>query len=283
MSSTGSRWLAALAAALPLAACGGRYEGGGELRAQRVVLQREVDGLRESVARLERGEAVFDQRSVAIAIDEALLRSLIRGELPFEAESGKNRLTLDEAEVRFHGAPTVRLRGRLTRDGVVDVQAAVEAIGAISGIAVDESSAALKARIALDHIGIEHVAGVESLVSGATLDELARRLRLALADKLPEIRIPVKIEQAIELPAVTRGPVRIAGARLPIAARVERVFAGEGRLWIGIEFEPGEMVKTKDAPEVGDVTAEDVETGLDDDDAEPQAEPAKKGAPEKSK
>lgn len=283
MRRGGSRWPTALVAALPLVACGGRYEGGGELRAQRVVLQREVEGLRESVARLERGEAVFAERDVAIAIDEALLRSLIRGELPFVAEAGRNRLTLDEAEVRFHGAPTVRLHGRLTRDGVVDVQAAVEVIGAIADIAVDEASAALKARIVLDHLGIEQAAGIESLVSDSTLDELARTLRLALADKLPEIRIPVKIEQAIELPAVTRGPVRIAGARMPIAARVERVFAGEGRLWIGIEFEPGEMVKTGDAPEVGELTAEDVETGFADDAGEAGAQPAKKDAQEKSK
>jgi len=268
------RPLTALVAVCALTGCSDRFEGGGELRAQRVVLQREVDGLRESVARLERGEAVFAENDVAVAIDEALLRDLIRGELPFEVESGPNRVTLDEVAVRFHGAPTVRLSGRLTRDGVVDIHAAVEAVGAIADIAVDEASAALKARIVLDHLGIEQAAGLESLVSGSTLDELARRLRLALADKLPEIKIPVKVQQSIDLPPVTHGPVRVAGARMPIAARVERVFAGTGRLWVGIEFRPGEMVKTGDAPEVGELTAADVETGLDDEGTKP---PAKKG------
>jgi len=34
--------------ALAALACGSRFKGGGDLRAQRVVLKREVDGLRES-------------------------------------------------------------------------------------------------------------------------------------------------------------------------------------------------------------------------------------------
>ncbi len=47
---------------LAAVACGGRFEGGGDLRAQRVVLQREVDGIREVVGRLERGEPMLPLR-----------------------------------------------------------------------------------------------------------------------------------------------------------------------------------------------------------------------------
>jgi len=256
-----------LAIAATLAGCSKKYEGGGELRAQRVVLQRELDGLSETVERLERGDPVFAEKDVVVAIDESLLRELILAELPFEADSGPNHLTLSECEVRFHGAPTVRLRGVVSRTGAVDLQAAIEVIGAIADIAVDPESAALKARIAVDHLDIEKASGIESLVTGSTLDELARALRLAISDKLPVLRIPVKVEQAIELPAVTNGPVRVAGARMPIDAGVDRVFAGEGRLWIGLYFQPGELVKTAEAPEVGDVTAEEVDASL----AEPEA------------
>ena len=47
-----------LCAALLVAASGCRsdFEGGGELRAKRVALRREVAGLRAAAARLERGE-----------------------------------------------------------------------------------------------------------------------------------------------------------------------------------------------------------------------------------
>jgi hypothetical protein len=247
-----------------LAAAGGcsqGYEGGGELRAQKVVLQREVEGLRESVGRLERGEPVFPMEDIAVAIDEALLRDLIRAQLPFETDVDTLHLLLSQAEVGFQGAPTVRLRGRLTRAGLIDIEAAVEVIGALAEIAVDDAGT-LTAKIAVDHIQIEKAAGIEKLISGATMDEIARQLRLTIADKLPTIRIPVKLEQAIELPVVDEGPVRVAGARLPIAVGVDRVFAGQGRLWGAIRFKPGKFTKTTDPPEARDLTEQEIkETG----------------------
>lgn len=273
------RW--GLLAAVPLAAAGGcskKYEGGGELRAQRVLLEREVEGLRESVARLERGEPVFPMEDVAVAIDEALLRDLIVAELPFETDVDEYHLVLSEAEVHFQGAPTVRLRGGMTRSGVVDIEAAVEVLGALADITVVPETGSLQARIAVDHIDIEKAAGIERLISGSGLDEIARALRLAIADKLPTIQIPVKLEQAIDLPAVTEGPVRVAGARLPIDIGVDRVFAGRGRLWIAIRFKPGQFVKTSDPPEARDLTAEEVGASLgSDEDLSGDDAPAKDG------
>jgi hypothetical protein len=121
----------------------------------------------------------------------------------------------------------------------------------------------MAAKIVVDHIGIEKAAGIEGIFSGSTLDEVARMIRLQLADKLPPIQIPVKVQQSIELPAVTNGPVRIHGASMPIAAHVSRVFAGQGRLWVAIHFQPGEMVKTADAPEAQDSRAQDVDAVFD--------------------
>jgi hypothetical protein len=239
--------------------CGGAYEGGGELRAQKVVLQREVEGLRESVGRLERGEPVFPMEDIAVAIDEGLLRDLVQAELPFETDADRFHLVLREAEVRFQGAPTVRLRGGMTRSGLIDVDAGVEVVGALADIAIDGSKGTLAAKIAVDHIEIEKAAGIEKLMTGATMDEIARAIRLAIANKLPTILIPVKLEQAIELPMVDEGPVRVAGARLPIDVAVDRVFAGQGRLWVAIRFKPGEFTKTTDPPEARDLTAQELE------------------------
>jgi hypothetical protein len=265
--------------------CGRGYEGGGELRAQKVVLQREVEGLRESVSRLERGEPVFPMEDIAVAIDEALLRDLILAELPFEMDVDTFHVLLSQAEVRFQGAPTVRLRGGMTRSGLIDIEAAVEVIGALADIAVDGAKGTLTAKIAVDHIDIEKAAGIEKLISGSTLDEIARALRLAIADKLPTIRIPVKLEQAIELPVVDEGPVRVAGARLPIDVGVDRVFAGQGRLWVAIQFKPGQFTKTTDPPEARDLTEQELEeTGASlgpDEDLGDDDEPERKEGDEK--
>jgi hypothetical protein len=90
-------------------------------------------------------------------------------------------------------------------------------------------------------------------------------IRLQIKNALPEIQIPVKVQQSIELPAVTRGPVRLEGARMPLQVAVSQVLAGQGILWIAVHFQPGDLVKTADAPEVADSQASDVDAvGFDD-------------------
>jgi hypothetical protein len=268
------RWAAAPALALASLGCGSRYEGGGDLRAQRVVLQREVEGLREIVARLEQGEPMLPLDDVAIAIDEGFVRDIIAAQLPFEADVDRFHLTLREVEVHFRGSPVVRLQGALVVRERPALEAAVEVMGALEDIQVDQASSTLRARVEVDHLGIEKAAGIESILSGATLDEVGRMVRLQIANQLPPIQIPVKVQQSIDLPAVTRGPVRIDGARMPLQVAVSQVGAGQGRLWVAVHFQPGDLVKTKDAPAAGDSTAEDADVSLDDD-ASAGAPPAK--------
>ena len=263
--------------ALVLSACGSRFEGGGDLRARKVVLKREVEGLRESVARLEKGQPILPLDDVAIAIDDTLLRDLITAQLPFEMDVDRFHLSLTEVEAQFRGSPIVRLRGVLSSKERPDLVAAVNVIGALEGIAVEEASSTLRAKIAVDHIGIEKAAGLEQVLSGATMDEMARLVRLQLADRLPPVQIPVKVQQSIDFPAVTSGPVRIDGARMPLQASVSHVLAGQGRLWVAVHFQPGDLSKTADAPEAGDASAADAGVSLGADDEAGEGKPTAKG------
>ncbi len=263
--------------ALVLPACGGKFEGGGDLRARKVVLKREVEGLRDNVARLEKGQPILPLDDVAIAIDDTLLRDLITAQLPFEMDVDRFHLSLTEVEAQFRGSPIVRLRGVLSSKERPDLVAAVNVIGALEGIAVEEASSTLRAKIAVDHIGIEKAAGLEQVLSGATMDEMARLVRLQLADRLPPVQIPVKVQQSIDFPAVTSGPVRIDGARMPLQASVSHVLAGQGRLWVAVHFQPGDLSKTADAPEAGDASAADAGVSLGADDEAGEGKPTAKG------
>jgi len=262
---------------LSAVACNSEFKGGGDLRAQKVVLKREVDGLREAAARLEKGQPILPLDDVAIAIDDTFLRDLIAAQLPFEMDVERFHLSLTDAEALFRGSPVVRLRGVLGSKKRPDLAVAVNVIGALEGIEVEPSSSTLRARIAVDHIGIERAAGIEQLLSGATLDEVARMVRLQLKDRLPPIQIPVKVQQSIDLPAVTRGPVRIDGATMPLQVAVSQVLAGQGRLWIAVHFQPGDLVKTADAPEAGDASAAEAGFVLEGDDDAGPGKPAAKG------
>ena len=237
--------LLALVALLP--SCGSDFEGGGELRARRVALRREVTSLREAVGALERGEPLLPLEDVAVAIEDAMVRDLIVAQLPFEIEAGGFHATLTGAEVLFRGSPLVTLRGSGSPRNRPALAATVTVMGALEQVRVEPATGTLRTRIAVDHISIEKVAGLESVLSGATLDELARTLRLQITEQLPEIQIPVKVQQAVNLPAVDSGPVRIAAASMPLEVGVSRVFAGQGRLWIAVRVRPGNLAKVASA------------------------------------
>jgi hypothetical protein len=257
------------AVAAALVGCGrSEFEGGGDLRARKVVLKREVDGLRAIVARLERGEPMLPKDDVAISIAGDLVRDLITAQLPFELDVDRFHLRLSGAEVLFRGSPVVKLRGTLFLREKPQYVAEVTAIGALQGIDVEPATGMLKAEIAIDHLSIEQAGGLEKLVSRAAMDEAARTVRLQLRDSLPELQIPVKLQQSVELPAVTSGPVRIDGAKMPIQVGVSEVVATRDVLWISIHFAPGDLVKTEEAPEAGDTKASDVGAMIDEKDVE---------------
>jgi hypothetical protein len=259
-------WIAVGVASVLLGTgCG--QKGGGELHARRAVLQREVEGLRETAARMERGEPVLAPHDLAIGVSDQTVQDMLAPQLPFEAEASGFAVSMSEAELRFRGAPGITLRGRIHPVEHPDLVGEVRAIGTLDDIAVDPGSATLRARVVIDHLDLVQMAGLESFVPAGATDELARTLRHAFEGQIPAIQIPVRIEPAVEFPSVTEGPVRLQGASMPLAVAVSRVFAGQGTLWIGVSVEPGELVRQGSAPPepglaeaVGDV---DLEEGPD--------------------
>jgi hypothetical protein len=234
--------LAPVVLVVGLWACGGA-QGGGELHARKAVLAREVAGMRDMVARMERGEAALPEGDVVIALEESLLRDLLVAQLPFEADVDRFHVRLDAARVAFRGSPLVTLEGSIVVIEHPNLAGDVRLLGTLENIVVDQSSGTLRTTVAVDHIDLKKVAGMESFLSGGTMDELARRLRKELAGRLPEVTIPVKVEPRIELPALTSGPVRIAAAAMPLEVGVSQVFAVGGRLWVAIHVAPGDFVK----------------------------------------
>lgn len=239
------RWRVALAAvwtaALAGAGCATADEGGGagDLRAQRVVLEREVEGLRAVVQRLQRGQPLLPADDIAVAIDEAFVRDLVLAQLPFDADVDRFHVHLASVDVQFRGSPTLQLHGRIQVRDRPDVTAAVSLFGALDDLRIDTERATLHATLAADHLTIGEATGLAQYLSGETLDELARRVRIETGRQLPAVRIPVAVQQAIDLPAVADGVVRLAAARLPLAASISQVVAARGRLWISVHVVPG--------------------------------------------
>ena len=126
--------------ALFAAGCGRGYEGGGDLRARKVVLEREVDGPARGRGAAGAGRAAAsggghrgrDRRHPAARPDRgaAALRDRRR---PVPPEPARSRGAAS-------GAPRVRLRGALASRSRLDLEAVVDVIGALDDIAVDAAT-----------------------------------------------------------------------------------------------------------------------------------------------
>ncbi len=213
------------------------------LHAREVVLTREIEGLQSAVARLERHEFILPPGDIAVAVDDQLVQDLISAQLPLTADVQQFQLTLSAADVQFRGSPVVRLTGALHVRERPALGANVRVIGSLTDVEVDSAGGVLVATVSVDHLDIEDTVGLQAFVTGDTRDALSKRLRLEVAGRLPVLRVPVKIQPDLPLPAVTRGPVRLPAARLPIKMSVSSVIAAAGTLWIGVHAEAGAVVR----------------------------------------
>lgn len=223
--------------------CDRRFEGAGELRAQKVALEREIAGLKNMVSLLERGEAIVPPGDIAVVIEDRLIRDIIGAQLPFETDVDRYRIRLVHADVLFRDSQTVNLSGSLYLRENPELSADVTVAGALEKIVIHETTSTLTTRVAVDHIAIQRLAGFEGVLGASALDELSRSARLRVADQFPPISIPVTVQQTIDLPRVVAGPLRLGAASLPLRASVSRIVAGRGRLWIAIHLDPGDFVR----------------------------------------
>jgi hypothetical protein len=236
-----------LAALLPLGAVGcAKDQGEGELHARLSGLEREADGLRASLAKVERGERILPEDAVVVAVSESVVKQFVDAQLPFEAGAENFKVRLERGEAIFRGTPAVRLSGAIWHPEHPDRVGEVSAMGALEDIRVDAETNTLRARLTLDHVDLVQMGGLERLIRSGSLNELARAVRKQLEPNLPEVQIPVNIERAIHLPDVDEGPVRVRGASMPLEVSVAEVFTGQGVLWVAIRVVPG--VLTRDEP-----------------------------------
>ncbi len=221
--------------------CGGP-KGGGEIHARRVVLQREVEGLRELVSRLERGEPALPNNDVLVSIDERLVKTLLEAQLPFQVDVDKYHLRLDRAELTFRGSPLVTLEGEIALRDKPGMAGEVRVLGAFAQIAIDKKGA-LTTSVEVDHVDIRKLAGLEGFLGSENLNDVARTIRERIQGQIPGIAIPVQVQQAIDIPALTSGPVRLQAATMPLDIGVSQVLASTGSLWVAIRVKPGVFIK----------------------------------------
>jgi hypothetical protein len=208
--------------------------------AEAAVLDRRRQGLAALVAAARRGPLLpFDK--VLVVANERLVRDVVAASLPFERVIGdRYRVRVTGAEVHFEdGFGLVRLDGdaSFADRPAEDARADLTAYGDLDVVGLDPRSGMLRGEvkvIAVDARKVD-VMGVRASVVENLVEDLGREKLEAFSALASHIEIPVRLEQAVTLPAVGPGEVRIDAATVPLKVSVADVKAFRGRLWVCVD------------------------------------------------
>jgi hypothetical protein len=230
-----------LAWAMGSAGCAKPDPGANRRRTQVAVLRRQIVGLRDLVAAAEKGE-IANTGQVLIGIEEKLLTELVNANLPPEiAIADRLRVKISQAEVRFRATTSiVLLRARLGSVSHADRFADVLLGGGLEEVQIEPATGRLTARIGLFHIEVEKTSGhVLAPLVATLIEEVGPEGLDLIAQKIPPVEIPVRLEPEIRIPGFGNGPVTVAPGMLPIKLVVARVAPVSGRLWIVLDASAG--------------------------------------------
>jgi hypothetical protein len=237
LAIAGNAWLVAtLCAAAWLTGC--RPPAPLAQRVERDLLQREKAALERELARDSDDE---HETGALVVVPATVVRQLIDAALPVQTTvADRFRITADSAAVDFRGGlALVRLSARVEWVDRESVAAAIEVLGALQILDIQESAGTLAARVEI--LGFQTQALQLGTLSGPAarlLDEFAERPASDLNALLNRLEIPVSLVQAIRLPMVEEDEISIAAVDVPISARLHGVSVGAGRLWVHIDIAP---------------------------------------------
>jgi hypothetical protein len=229
-----------IAIAVSLVACG-EDAATRRRRAEATVLARQNENLREIIA-AAREKRLVDPRWLAVAVDEAAVKSVIEAGLPQEAVVAKRfRVRVESAEVSFRsGAGLVRLRAQVTDEESPDRRANVLYQGGLDDITVSPGGQ-LQTRVLIDHVEVAdaQAAGSDARAITSVVDQLAGRNLEALQERVPPVAIPVRLQQNLAIDGLGDGPVQVDPGDLPVQVSVARVIPLSGRLWVLLDVKAG--------------------------------------------
>jgi hypothetical protein len=210
--------------------------------AQKMVLQRQNQGIRELIAEAESGSIVPTGRFL-IGIDEKLVGDLFRSQLPFERPLGKRFIVhLDRATVLLRDKfGLITIEGNIHRPATPQRRTAVRILGGLGAVQIDPGTDLLSVSIAIDRVELLEAGLLEKVLGPGAKKFISERGRDMLQDALPTIRIPVGLARNIRIPALQEGAIQLDSLVVPLDVSVERVIAAGGKLWLTLDAEVGKV------------------------------------------
>lgn len=244
MSHPGGSFVCAAAlGALVWVGCASDRGDPGELAAV-AKLERDTHALKRAVLDAREGRLIRPG-NVVIGVQEDAVRELFTAVLPLTrtiergARTSDLTLRVDRAYVQFDGGlGTVRVEGRAWLSRWPSVAADFTVSGGFAEARIAPEEGVLHARVGLDTLDARPIPGglLARIFRGDLLRSLNVRGREEISGMLPELQVPVRLEQRVRIPDLDRDPVHVRGGILDVTVTFTRMWASDGRLWL--QFEP---------------------------------------------
>jgi hypothetical protein len=226
--------------ALPLAGCS-EEAAARRKRAEARVLKRQIENLRDMIQSTSEKRLV-SQDWLAVAVDETAVKTVIEAGLPQEGVVARRfRVRVEAAEVSFRsGASLVRLKAHVVDESSPDRSANVAYEGGLDDISV-RPDGRLHTRILIDNVDLvdAQAGGADATGLAAIATQLAGQNLEMLQGFLPELAIPVRLQQTLAIEGLGDGPVQVDPGELPVHVSVARVLPLSGRLWVFLDVKAG--------------------------------------------
>ena len=211
--------------------------------AQKAILERQNQGIRELIAEAEAGTLIPADRFL-IGVDENVVAELLRSQLPFERALGKHIIVhLDSANVVLRDKfPLVSIEGYAHRRRAPDRRTAVRVVGGLGAVHIDPATDLLSMTIAVDRVELLEAGLLDKVLGRGGKEFVSKKGREMLQDALPPLQVPVGLAQNIRVPAFQEGSVQLDSLVVPLDISVERVMAAGGKLWLTLHADVGKVV-----------------------------------------
>jgi hypothetical protein len=210
--------------------------------AQKALLERQNQGIRELIGEEERGSLVTRDRFL-IGIHESIVGDLFRSQLPIEKPIGKHIIVhLEQASILLRDKfGVITIEGYANRAKTPDRKVRIRVHGGLGEVAVDSATDLLHVKIAIDRLEILEAGILENVLGRGGRALLARKALPRIQEAIPELEVPVVLGRSIAIPAMRGEGLQLDSLTVPLNLSVERVIAAGGKIWVTLDAKVGKV------------------------------------------
>ncbi len=206
---------------------------GARQTAREALLSLQNAALFQLVADAEKG-TLLDFKGILIVVDQSLVQDLLTAVTPMEAEIGSGfRVNIDSVEASFgDGVALVQMTGTASVGDAL-VGSEVTVFGSIDAVEIDRASGILRCNVSILAVDAQNAEALGRNDPVGRLTEALAEGGLSLL--LGPLEIPVRLEDALAIPAVDSKRLQITAETLPLTVNARRIKVFGGKLWAFVD------------------------------------------------